>query len=709
MTNQIVNVLVIEQPQHDVSQWEKLSLPNFSLHFFYGNNFKDAVRIVLEKSIDIIIFENSSQSEEALEFLAVLHHLSLKLIPTIVLASDEKLGLQAFRKGARDFIVTDENNLYLSQVAESLEKILQEESRNRDKYRLMKSNEAVLDAISDGVIGVNLDGTIIFANPAAAVYLQQPFEDLICKPIQSYVEKIERSFLQNLITGMKQVQASNQAAVIGQFNLSLSENRLACTVEICLTPIFNEMVRLEGYVLTFKDISETKHLSDMIHQRSIQDDLTGLVNRKTIIYRLEHAISYSNRYQTKCAVLFIDLDGFKIINDALGRPLGDELLLKVADRIKKVIREIDILGRVGADEFVVLLTHVNHPNDAARVSMKINQALLKGFELNGNKYFITASIGVALYPNDSSDAETLVQYADFAMSLVKKRGKNSYQYYKSDLNADAERMIKLSSDLRLAVQSDQLELYFHPQLDAKTEKLAGLESLIRWFHPKLGLIPPNIFIPIAEEIGIIGDIGQWVFNKTCQCYLAWQKEGLENFTLSINLSIQELQRDEFISNVEKNIETYPINPNRIQFEITESIFAHDAQFVIHKLHHLKQMGFQIAMDDFGTGYSCLSYLKDLPIDMIKVDRSFIQSLSFQDNQRHKAIIGAIIDLAKRLGMTTLAEGVETEEQASYLRELHCDYFQGFLFAKPMPFAEATKYIYSKMGTEDEQYFFKSRS
>jgi diguanylate cyclase (GGDEF)-like protein len=433
---------------------------------------------------------------------------------------------------------------------------------------------------------------------------------------------------------------------------------------------------------------------------SIQDDLTGLFNRKAFLHRLEHAISYCNRYHTKCAVMFVDLDGFKPINDALGHACGDELILQAANRIQSIVRDSDILARVGGDEFMVLLTHVNHPNDAARVAIKINRALHPPFEINNNKYHITASIGIAIYPNDSSEANKLIQYADCAMSMVKKRGKNDYQYYKSDLNVEAEKMMRISNDLRLAIESNQLQLYFHPQLCAKSGELVGLEALLRWNHPELGMVPPTLFIPIAEEMGFIGNIGQWVLIKACESYLSWQEQGLTDFTVSVNLSIKELQSEYFVERIAQCIEHYPIDPKRLQFEITESIFANDAQAIIDKLHQLKSMGFQIAMDDFGTGYSCLSYLKDLPIDVIKIDRSFVQCLTFQDSQRHRSIIAAIIDLAKRLDMTTLAEGVETEEQAEYLRSIGCEHFQGFLFAKPMPFEETTNYIRKILHNDD---------
>lgn len=692
------NILLVENIDNEEdSLLKEIKIPSFYTQIYRAKNIKEAIRIVIEKPIDGIVFQYQVGDGNAIEFLEGISLISARMIPTIVLAdeSEEKMGMQVFRKGARDFLVRDKENTYLQRLPMTLERVLKEEIRYRENTRLKKNNEAVLSTVSDGMLGLNLNGIITFANPAAALYLNQPFESLMGKQINNYAPDIDAAFSQTLAQGMHQVQISNQLAVIGQYMLTLSHTQQPSMVEVSLNPIFNEFLHLEGYVLSFRDISETKYLSEEVRHMSIEDDLTGLFNRKAFMHRLEHTISYCNRYHTKCAVLFIDLDGFKTINDALGHMSGDEILLKVVDRIQSVIRETDILARVGGDEFMVLLTHVNNPSDAAKVAMKINRALLPALELNNQKYFLTASIGIALYPNDSSDARKLVQYADFAMSMVKKGGKNNYQYYKPELNLEAEKMMRLSNDLRVAIQANQLDLYFHPQISASTGALVGLESLVRWHHPELGIIAPKQFIPLAEEMGFIGNIGKWVLQKTCESCLLWQQLGLDKFTLSVNLSVNELQREDFLEDIISCFSVYHIHPNRFQFEMTESIFAHDVGDIMHKLRQLKNMGFQIAMDDFGTGYSCLSYLKDFPIDVIKIDRSFVQSLNYHDNERHKAIIAAIIDLAKRLNMVTLAEGIETQAQAEYLTSLGCEHLQGFLFAKPMTFGETTEYIRNK--------------
>lgn len=690
-------ILVIGDPKREalpVSQ--AASVHGFQINVLSTRSFKDALKIILEKPVDLVLSEFQLSDGNAIDLLTALSHLTARMLPMVIVAeeSEEKHTVQGFRKGAKDFIIKDKHAHYLQRLPMVLERVLKEECRYRENTRIKKNNEAILAAISDGVIGINLQGIITFANPVAAMYLKEPLENLINQSIEYYTAKINVEFLFALKKAMDAVEKSNTVISIGCYQLALNANAMASEVNIYLTPVFDELLHLEGYVLSFRDkVDQNKTLTDGNQdQDQDQDDLTGLLNRKSFLRQLKHAVAYCHRYGTKCAVLFVDLDDFKTFNDALGHDCGNELLLKVSERIRSVIRDADYLARTGSDEFLVLLTHIKHANDASKVAIKINQALLPFFELKGEKYQMTASIGIALNPDDSQDPEKLLQYADFAMSLAKKKGKNHYQYFQSDLNLEAERIMRLSNDLRTAIQTEQFALHFQPQINAKTGQLSGVEALTRWHHPILGAIPPSIFIPLAEDIGVISDIGRWVFNKACEHYFAWQAQQLTNFSISINLSIKELQRDDFVDELAEAVYTHEVEPERFQLEITESIFARNTQEIINKLYQLKQIGFQIAMDDFGTGYSCLSYLKDLPIDVIKIDQSFVQAINMQNNERHKAIIAAIFDLAKRLHITTLAEGVETEEQAEYLRSLDCDELQGFLIAKPMPFNEVTQYI-----------------
>ncbi|MCS5710017.1 EAL domain-containing protein [Candidatus Berkiella aquae] len=691
----IATILIIGDPKREglpVSQAS--SVHGFQVQVISTKSLKDAIKIILEKSIDLILCEFHLVDGAATDLLNALSHLTVRMLPIIIVAeeADEKYAIQSFRKGAKDFVIKDKSNHYLQRLPLVIEKVLRDECRYRDNTRIKKNNEAILASISDGIIGINLQGTITFANPVAAMYLKQSLQDLINHPIENFAENVSDEFLVSLKKAIETVEKTNDLTAIGQYILSFNESSSKNEIKVYLTPIFDELMHIEGYVLSFRDITGTHKSQEEMMANDEQDHLTGLLTRKSLLNQLKYSVAYCQRYRTKCAVLFIDLDGFKTFNDALGHDCGDELLFKVSERIRSVIRKVDYMARTGSDEFIVLLTHIKHTNDASKVAVKINRALLPFFELNGEKYQITASIGIALNPDDSEDPEKLLQYADFAMSLAKKKGRNHYQYFQSDLNLEAERLMRLSNDLRTAVQTEQFDLYFQPQIDAKTGELTGFEALSRWHHPILGDIPPTVFISLAEDIGIISDIGRWVFKKACEYYLIWEGQGLSHFLFSVNLSIKDLQQGDFVAELAEMIYEQKVNPNRFQLEITESIFAHNTQEIIDKLYQLKQLGFKIAMDDFGTGYSCLSYLRDLPIDVIKIDQSFVQAISLQNNERHKAILAAIFELAKCLNIATLAEGVETNEQAEYLRSLACDQFQGFLIAKPMPFVDATQFL-----------------
>ncbi len=604
------------------------------------------------------------------------------------------MSVQALRKGAKDFLVKDKNGYYLQRLPFVIERILKEEDRYRETLMTKRNTEAVLATISDGIVCFNLAGIITFANQAAAIYLHTPYESLIGKSLEESIHFLD-GFVDGHHRAILEVKTSNQSTVVGEYYFTLEDEMFLGRAN--LTPVLNDLMHLEGYILIFQDISEMKHTHNRSHPIVTQDELTGLLNRKAFLQRLDHTILVCGRYTKRCAVLYLNIDGFTAINEILGHTLGDKLLIQVGKRIQSVVRDSDVVARVGADEFSIMLPHINHNHDAGTVARKINQALLRAFELNGHQYYISASIGIALYPLDSNAAEKIMQYAYFAMSWVKKRGKNNYQYYKADLNDQAEKTMKLTHDLRLAITADQFELYFQPQIATDTKRLIGCEALLRWHHPELGMISPAVFIPIAEEIGFIGSIGRWVLAKACESYLIWEKQGLADFTIGINVSIKELTREQFIEDTAECIYQYAVDPKRFQFEITESIFAHDIEDITHKLHQLKNIGFQIAMDDFGTGYSCLSYLKNLPIDIIKIDRSFVQSLDSEWEDRQQAIVATIIDLAKRLKITTLAEGVETQEHATLLESLGCDQMQGFYFAKPMCLKHVSEFICQQTG------------
>ncbi len=433
------------------------------------------------------------------------------------------------------------------------------------------------------------------------------------------------------------------------------------------------------------DITERKRAEEQVKHLAFHDPLTNLPNRLLFSDRLTLAVAQAHRHNQRLAVLFLDLDRFKVINDSLGHSVGDELLRQVAERIQEYVREGDTVARLGGDEFTLLVPGISAEEDAAKIARKICEAIHDPFWIDGRELFVTTSMGVAVYPSDGHDAETLVRNADSAMYRAKEQGRDNYQLYTPAMNAKAVERLSLESRLRQAVANDELELHFQPFFDLKTTKILGAEALLRWRHPELGLIPPGEFIPIAELSGLIVPIGEWVLRTACAEARKWHEKGFLGLTVSVNLSPRQFQQADLVSQVTSALAETGLEANKLDLEITESNAMQNAEQSINTLRGLKKQGVRISMDDFGTGYSSLNYLKRFPIDRIKLDQSFVRDLP--GDKDDAAIAMAVIAMGRSLELIVIAEGVETEEQLAFLKDRDCDQLQGFLFSRPLP-AEA---------------------
>ena len=411
------------------------------------------------------------------------------------------------------------------------------------------------------------------------------------------------------------------------------------------------------------------------------DALTGLANRLLLTDRINSALMHQARQETSLALLFLDLDGFKQINDTLGHTVGDELLVKISMVLSQIIRESDTLARLGGDEFVILLTNIKRAEDVAKVADNILKALANPFELHSQKHYMSASIGISVCPSDGRDFETLLKHADLTMYMAKAQGKNNYQFFNYALNKKAEEKLCLIHDLRNAIENKEFVVYFQPKINTKTLAIVGAEALIRWEHPTKGLIYPNDFIPIAEESGLINQVGEQMMSEAIDRFMRFPVEKEGDFHLALNVSVEQFNKSCFVTHLCELVDLYHIPPVCIELEITESIFIHNYQHVVSLLHYLKGMGFRICMDDFGTGYSCLKYLRELPLDGLKIDKSFI--IYALENNKDLEIVRAIIALAHHLNIAVVAEGVEKIEHLEFLRGEGCELVQGYLFSKPI--------------------------
>ncbi len=437
-----------------------------------------------------------------------------------------------------------------------------------------------------------------------------------------------------------------------------------------------------GLIGTIIDITERKQAEARVLHIAHYDELTGLPNRSMFHQRVGHALAQARRSAKELAILFIDLDHFKKINDTLGHEAGDRALKLIAERVRGCLRESDTVGRLGGDEFVVLIEELPRSESVAEVATKILTAVARPFPLDAGEYHLTASIGISTYPGDSEDMQGLMKNADISMYRAKEQGRNNYQFYSVQMNVHTLERLALESDLRHALERDEFRLHYQPKVDIRSGRITGAEALLRWQQPARALVPPAQFIPLAEETGLIVPIGGWVLKAACLHNKAWLDQGLPRLTVAVNLSARQFAHASLLEDVARTLRDTKLAPASLEFEITESMVMRDPEHAVKLLGGLKKMGIRLSIDDFGTGYSSLNYLKRFPLDSVKIDRAFIQDLP--GNADDAAITRAIIAMAHSLRLRVIAEGVETEEQLRFLRELGCDEMQGYLFSKPLP-------------------------
>ena len=451
------------------------------------------------------------------------------------------------------------------------------------------------------------------------------------------------------------------------------------------------------YIWILADITERKEAEERMRHIAQHDALTGLPNRLALLMRLGQLLPEARRHKLTMAIMFLDLDRFKIINDTLGHQVGDELLREVACRLSKVVRETDFVARLGGDEFVVILPGITNPSDAAIVANKIIAALSSPIEAEGHELHTSPSIGISLFPDDGPDGDTILKNADTAMYHAKAAGRNNYQFFAAEMNKATAERLNIERKLRHAIARNELALCFQPQFKADSSQPTGVEALIRWHHPVDGMISPLRFIPVAEETGIIVEIGEWVLLNACREMKRWIDAGLKPMRIAVNVSARQLRRRDFCETVAGALAGSGLPAELLELEITESSVMENPEEAIQILERLGRMGVSLAIDDFGTGYSSLAYLKLFPIDHLKIDRSFVADIEHDLNDR--AIAFGTIALAHSLGLNVIAEGVETPDQLELLRSNGCDEVQGYLFSKPLNSAAAFAFLHARCRSE----------
>ncbi len=557
--------------------------------------------------------------------------------------------------------------------------------RKNAEQALRKSEEEwrlTFNSISDFVCLLDKNGRILRANKALAEYTGMRPEELIGKPCH---EIYSCGNCSSDISQCDYIMSSKQPVTI-----ELDEPGLRIPLSISTSPVLDENGEIIALVHIARDITDRKNYEDRLQYLANHDGLTGLPNRTLFLDRLNQELSRSRRYNYNLAVLFLDLDRFKIINDSLGHEVGDELLQAVGDRLLSCVRESDTVARLGGDEFVIILSDIQHEKAAAITAKKVIDAIAEPFILTNHEYFVTTSIGISMFPTDGEDANTLIKNADVAMYRAKEQGKNNYQLYSPAMNARAIERLALENSLRHALEREEFFLHYQPKVSLTTGKITGMEVLLRWQHPQQGLIPPGKFISILEENGLIGVVGEWILRTACQQNKQWQQAGFEPLRLAINLSARQFREQNLTGAILNVLLKTGLDSQWLELEITESLLMEHKDMVIETLHQLHTNGVRLAIDDFGTGYSSLSYLKRFPIHTLKIDRTFIKDIPA--NGDDAAIAQAIIAMAHSLGLSVVAEGAETAEQIGFLLENRCDEVQGFYFSKPLSVDDFTQLL-----------------
>lgn len=642
---------------------------------------EEALQLLLDHDVALVLLDVQMPGMNGYEVARLMRgNRKTRNIPIIFITAierEEAAAIRGYQSGAIDYITKPVNSVVLqSKVALFLELDLVRRKLQQAYMRVEHTKayyESMLNAAGEGVIGLDGQGHIKFVNPAA-LSLMGAGPAIVGQELRHFhpAAPPEDAGSVFIPTGGPQGNALEET----MFRRADGSRFL---VSYCCSPLAG---RVDGVVVVFQDITARRALEDELRQQSVTDHLTGLTNRNGFKVALQAALERARRASSHVALMFIDLDHFKRINDTLGHDVGDELLRSLAHRLREQVRAYDTVSRIGGDEFTVVLGDLEAPEDAASVARKILNSLRVPLTINGElRVIVTASIGIATCPSCGDDIDTLMRSADVAMYQAKRDGRNLYAFYLPEMNARDRSLLQLEQALREAIEEESLALHFQPQVDLKTGRITGLEGLLRWSHDGK-IIEPAVFVPMLEDAGLIIRAGQWVLETGCRYRVAWKDLLPPDCVMALNVSPRQFADRRLPDAVRSALEMHGMLPEQLELELTESMLMADTGQTRTMLRELKAMGVRIAVDDFGTGYSSLAYLRQFPIDALKIDKQFVQNLDSPESDG--AIATSIIQLAHNLGMTVIAEGIENEAQAQRLIELGCDIGQGYYFSRPIP-------------------------
>jgi diguanylate cyclase (GGDEF)-like protein/PAS domain S-box-containing protein len=647
------------------------------------DGIRAAEAYVAAHAVDIILLDLGLSDAQGLEAVGRAHSAAPR-VPLVVLTGmdDEGLAGQALKLGAQDYLI--KGQIEARGLARALRYAVERKSMEEALFIEKERAEVTLNCIADAVACSDRFGNISFINRFAQTMTGWSMVEAFGRPMSEVLRIEDARTHEAVLHPMERALAPNNAQSPVDWVL-VRRDGFQTPIEDSVATINDRDGQTIGAVIVFRDVRAARAMAaEMIHSAK-HDFLTGLPNRMLLTDRVNQAIGAAPRHRKKVAVLFLDLDGFKHVNDSLGHPVGDKLLQSVGQCLVGCVRSADTVSRQGGDEFVVLLSEVEHSEDAAISARRILAAVAEGHAINGRDLHITTSIGISVYPDDGLDAESLIKNADIAMYQAKENGPQTYRFFKPEMNVRAVERQETEENLRLALDRHEFELHYQAKVDLRSGELAGAEALIRWRHPTRGLLSPDQFIPVAEDSGLILPIGNWVLRQACAQTKAWRDHKLALPQIAVNISALEFRGENFLDGVFAILEETQLDPSRLELELTESVLMRQTEATASTLRVLKARGVTLTIDDFGTGYSSLSYLTKFPIDALKIDQSFIRQISTAGE--NTSMVAAMLNMARSLRLTVIAEGVENDQELEFLKAHDCDYAQGYLFSRPLPAAD----------------------
>jgi diguanylate cyclase (GGDEF)-like protein/PAS domain S-box-containing protein len=602
-------------------------------------------------------------------------------VPLVVLTGldDESLATRALQEGAQDYLI--KGQIETRGLLRALRYAIERKAMEETLFVVKERAQVTLNCIGDAVVCTDTAGNITFLNLVAEKMTGWPWKEALGRPMAEVFRILDAVTRETTPSPMDTAMAQNKTVHLPANCILIGRDGFETPIEDSVAPIHDREGKATGAVIVFRDVSGARAMARQMTYSAQHDFLTGLPNRMLLNDRVNQAIGFAPRHDKKVAVLFLDLDGFKHINDSLGHPIGDKLLQSIAKRLVDCVRNSDTVSRQGGDEFVVLLSEMEQSEDAAISAMRVLQAVADAHTIDQHDLHVTASIGVSVFPDDGKDAETLIKNADTAMYQAKENGRQSYQYFKPAMNVRAVERQFIEENLRRALERQEFALHYQPKIDLRTGKISGAEALIRWTHPVRGPVPPAQFIPVAEDCGLILPIGHWVLREACKQAQAWVEAGLPMARMAVNISSMEFRDDNFLESVFAALSETSLEPKLLELELTESVLMKRAESAASVLKTLRARGVQIAVDDFGTGYSSLSYLRKFPIDALKIDQSFVRQITSTPDDT--TIVTAVISMGRSLKLRVVAEGVETQKELAFLQARQCDEAQGYYFSRPV--------------------------